>query len=402
METMRSFTLNFVCLNSLEDSFTSTLKETETEYKSMGNLLENYKDNRESFHFMKINDINKEETISYYLSLFPIYFYKNIKITFKHSNGKLDNKVVTLSDQKLGDIQGLKYKYILDGKILNKNLSLVDLNIKRDTVIEIIDEIKIFDASIDQNGQCKKLKIPEDEFVIDFKRRLNLNEDSYIKVNGKALYDDNVLISNHLDGKTTNVLKIVDTQKKGTEVLFVDVSEDKTKDLQFSNSAPEWRICTNGINILGNCTNENCEAFKEQVIFMYGFGLFDLVHDLEKVECPMCKEYFEPETVGYTNCNYYWSGIKMENRKPKKYPPSEKIRVENCFRYFLPDENGKVKWKQLKLMAEEISQSDELKCELCKKELGKFYSEESCHHKYHKECLEKFNKIIKSCVVCQL
>ncbi len=404
---MRSFTLNFVCLNNLEDSFSSSIKETESEYRSMGYLLEKYKNNRESFHFRKVNDVDKEETISYYLSMFPIYFYKNIKITFKYSNGKVENKVVTLSEKKLGEIQGFNYKYILDGKMLNKNSSLIDLNIKHDITINLVEVKKVFDAFYYLNGEKKTLKIPEDEFVVDLKRKLNMNEDSYIKVNGKAVSDHNVLISNYMDEKKENEIKLIIIQNKGNdEVIFVDVSKNNTIDIQFSYNGPKWRESTKGINILGECKIEKCEAFKKQVIYKHGLGTLDLVNDIQKIKCPMCKKNFHPDTVGFSNCKYTFCGTKMEDDDVlKKIYAFEPIIVGNYFKYFIPKENGKVTWRQLKLIAEENTETEELKCGLCKKDLGKFFEEEDCRHKFHKECLEKFFRsqtLIKSCVICQL
>ena len=79
----------------------------------------------------------------------------------------------------------------------------------------------------------------------------------------------------------------------GAPPMFVDVQkEDSLMNIQFSSSAPEWRICCNGINIEGKCTNSDCKAYNHMVIYMHGFHLFDLLHS--KAYCPICKKDIIP------------------------------------------------------------------------------------------------------------
>ena len=44
----------------------------------------------------------------------------------------------------------------------------------------------------------------------------------------------------------------------------------KTKRVDFSGHAPEWREVTQGLNIFGVCKNSKCEAYKKEVVHKVG------------------------------------------------------------------------------------------------------------------------------------
>jgi len=57
----------------------------------------------------------------------------------------------------------------------------------------------------------------------------------------------------------------------GNEAGFIDLRSRKNlQHRKWSNSAPDWRYATNGVNIEGKCPNDKCPAFGKLVICKWG------------------------------------------------------------------------------------------------------------------------------------
>jgi hypothetical protein len=53
---------------------------------------------------------------------------------------------------------------------------------------------------------------------------------------------------------------------------FVDVSDSKgPKQIEWSDSAPKWRVCSRGMCFEGVCTNAQCKAYKQMVVISMGY-----------------------------------------------------------------------------------------------------------------------------------
>ena len=50
----------------------------------------------------------------------------------------------------------------------------------------------------------------------------------------------------------------------------------------------------------------------------FKFGTFDLIYDSHRCFCPICREFVEALTCGFTGCYYSLKGIKKES--PSKPP----------------------------------------------------------------------------------
>ena len=97
--------------------------------------------------------------------------------------------------------------------------------------------------------------------------------------------------------------------KKGKiRIYFANITKQKLKKVKlgYSKSIPEWRTIEEGLNIIGKCLNEDCDAFENEVICPVGFGIFDLMEDEDIVECPICFENFEPVTCGFWKCYFFF------------------------------------------------------------------------------------------------
>jgi hypothetical protein len=134
-------------------------------------------------------------------------------------------------------------------------------------------------------------------------------------------------------------------------VEFADVSNaNGLKKVEWVNSTSAWRRTVHGLCLEGTCTNTSCEANGKRVIMPIGYRKFDLISDANEstTKCPICSKYVEPETCGFNNCWWKWSGIKQvkKGEAPVRCSGDWKY-ADDAFHYFDDDETGTVTWRQL-------------------------------------------------------
>ena len=139
----------------------------------------------------------------------------------------------------------------------------------------------------------------------------------------------------------------------GFPVGFVDVSNGKVKSLEFCKNAPKWRIVNIGLNIFGICKNKNCEANGKEVVYNTEI-LKDKLHfilneEIANIRCPLCKKIFKPKTCGFWECEYQFSGKKINDGEVEYYDSKPKETKGDEFEYFDPFGNKKVQWIELNI-----------------------------------------------------
>ena len=148
-------------------------------------------------------------------------------------------------------------------------------------------------------------------------------------------------------------LKIKGVCGTGPAKDFVNVEKGIVKELYLGKDAPEWRIVKIGLNILGQCNNKECEAFKKEVIFSTYLPKKGLIFNLNKeatnINCPICKKVIRPKTCGFWKCEYQFEGQKIEEGEVKSFNSEPKETFEDKFEYFDPFENGEVQWLELNI-----------------------------------------------------
>jgi hypothetical protein len=146
-------------------------------------------------------------------------------------------------------------------------------------------------------------------------------------------------------------------------VPFVDLSDTNGyKRVQWSISAPKWRRTVRGMCLEGFCENEKCEAYRQRVIIGIGMREFDLLVDPSPstTPCPMCKQYVEPTTCGFNNCQWRWQGIKQIPRQPPMPLSGDWQPADNAYHYFdqtikgTATTSGTCIWRQLKIEAKNL------------------------------------------------
>jgi len=203
---------------------------------------------------------------------------------------------------------------------------------------------------------------------------------------------------------------VVGQNECNSVISFVNVDNQNKNAItsrKFSPDAPKWRHVTDGTNLEGLCTNSQCVADKKMVICGVGYKCFDLIQEMEKCKCPLCGEFVEPITCGFTNCVYWFAGKYREDKSkpPKKMIPQDIKKIASNDRYerFNPQEKP-VFWVSLKIysQAQDDKSNDVNVCGICKVSVpdDNKVKREGCTRFYHSKCIKKLENIQKLCVLC--
>jgi len=202
----------------------------------------------------------------------------------------------------------------------------------------------------------------------------------------------------------------------GGPIDFVDVSRtDALINQRFSDSAPDWRYCCRGINIEGICENKDCKAYGHMVIYMYRFGVFDLINS--EAKCPICHQHIKPIKPGFSSCLWRITymkddgsyGILPTHKVGDEYQTYDEVEAGTCAYRFMHIEAMELDRELVNPDAVSSAQSVKIEkpvmvqqyCTLCLRELSpddaKVYV---CGHSVHKSCAENDNTGRTKCCCC--
>ncbi|KAK3806730.1 MAG: ubiquitin-related domain-containing protein [Benniella sp.] len=144
---------------------------------------------------------------------------------------------------------------------------------------------------------------------------------------------------------------------------------------QFTEAAPEGRLCMRGTNIECQCP---CTP-DYLVVSPRLYGLVNLIDS--QFECPNCRSMntASPITAGFVECRYRFHGIKSTG---EQYSSEWKeVTAEDCYQLF--DTSCKATWVQLFIESTNLFTSEV--CALC---LGHMDESEQrdCGHRFHGTC----------------
>ncbi|KAA6377217.1 MAG: putative NEK protein kinase [Streblomastix strix] len=96
-----------------------------------------------------------------------------------------------------------------------------------------------------------------------------------------------------------------------------DSNTESTPNFKMSDSDQIWKLIAPGISIQAKCTNEDCIAYDERVIFNAGISNFDVFQS--QAQCPMCKTVIWPKSALLFQCMWRiksenWSGSISNNQ----------------------------------------------------------------------------------------
>jgi len=250
-----------------------------------------------------------------------------------------------------------------------------------------------------------KSKIEEEEGI--------KKDDQRLIFNGKQLEDPRYL--EDYEVKEGSTLHLVLRLRGGgpPAFFFVDVSKPNSLvNVQFSDSAPDWRYCCDGINIEGVCMNVNCRAFGRLVIYMHRFGVFDLIHSIAR--CPICKTQITPFKPGFSFCLWKITFMKTDgtfgvippHRVGQEYQTYDEVRAGTSSFSLMHIEAVQLDRELVKPEAESCEKTTKTGttvivpayCMVCLHELSPADAKVfACGHGVHKGCAEKLKDKCNCC-----
>lgn len=155
-------------------------------------------------------------------------------------------------------------------------------------------------------------------------------------------------------------------------VNFSDISNDAgLSNIEWSSSAPAWRIAEPCLCIEGYCRNPACKANGHLVIHNAGFALFDLILDSAGggCKCPCCYEAITPVTAAFNKCEWKYAGIKLAPGKgPETVQCEQWKQAGDRYERFSDGPDNQVQWSRLLLITRRpkaASASDHVECSIC-------------------------------------
>ncbi|CAG8458838.1 18098_t:CDS:2 [Acaulospora morrowiae] len=126
--------------------------------------------------------------------------------------------------------------------------------------------------------------------------------------------DERTVSENNIKKESVSVVAL----RGGFDLNHIQYLTKSTIVKPWSDNAP-WRIVVGGLNLEGYCKNKLCEAYdKGRVIIKWGYLDFDVLRDEHRAKCPLCNQYVEPITIGFTDTLWKYQGLKKMNGKPPK------------------------------------------------------------------------------------
>ena len=192
----------------------------------------------------------------------------------------------------------------------------------------------------------------------------------------------------------------------GGSFPFADV-EHPPEHGEFSDTAPDYRICENGISIEGVCTNTHCSAYNKRVLYRFGFGEWDLLKN--KAYCPICKKQIVPETPYFSSCVYNITYTKADHSGGH----TAWRTVKSGFDTFNVEKYKKVEYESLKIVAKKfytiLQETEKIivvcpsKCCICNQDFLDATDTVvfECTHGAHKKCFDRLKKSLMMCPECE-
>ena len=177
-----------------------------------------------------------------------------------------------------------------------------------------------------------------------------VREDEYIVFKYKNTTLDLSKTMKYYSFNETDIIYINSFDYPSHEFRYLDHDKDPDDQIYFNLEGEDWRKVKIGLNLLGNCKNENCSAYDEEVIYPIGFEKFEFL-EKPKARCPICDQKFIVKTCALYKCGCSFKGFQF-NKKTNKLVDIEYIFLSKkpyCAQIYEPFHNSdpNVSWTKL-------------------------------------------------------
>jgi hypothetical protein len=215
----------------------------------------------------------------------------------------------------LNNINQMNYQFI-QGMLENNNNNN-EITVKFESLNKIVLSLQVkYDEKL--SSVIKKYK----QLVCD----LSKNKEYYFedkKINMELTVAEQGL-------KNNCIIKVVESNKEmedDDEKMLIKKKRDSSFNLK------------NGINILGKCSNKNCEFKGKEVTSYYNDDKFELVSNLYNIMCPYCSCIIIPKKIIFYNCNFIISGKKLDGEFVVPFA-LERIDINDNNHYYVFNPNS--------------------------------------------------------------
>ena len=337
--------------------------------KFLFNLISNFK--LQNSNKISTSSRNKEE------------LKKNNKFTFKKNNiinPNISNEIFEYNLHSIDllanlTIASLKYSFSISKKINPDSIQIYKINNRDNLYEELIDSMKLsnlINKGIDCIYElyytiCKDIaKITVDFYQMNIDKifiklssictiqmlKMIINEklNNSLIIDSLRIYGLYIIDVNYKEKKIMNQSKEINdkmtlkniinsyfnNKSSSQYMIYFLLSRNKDNKLQmglnfkfnylkniskisFNQNAPTHCECSDGINLFVYCRNSYCQLFNNLFIKVLGYGVFDIMREIERVECPICKyQKTEVKNIGFINSKWYYKG-KINSSKQNSF-----------------------------------------------------------------------------------
>lgn len=162
-------------------------------------------------------------------------------------------------------------------------------------------------------------KIEDLKQIIEKRENIKYDQQRII-FNGKTLLDESILKDNNIkDGDKLYLILLV----RGGGLIVPCHNLDKCKDmnkmdsdLEFSTSAPCYRVMNRGMCFEVVCTDKTCEWHNCLAICNVGYGKFILSETFKSLDCKYCGGKITQDNIkriGFCYCSYEFQYSELKN-----------------------------------------------------------------------------------------